>query len=301
MERTREGWYEREEIKKVTLDWVDGNCKLTQREKELLPLIYDRKLVRRDHLEIISPSYRKLKNRTSLLNRAIKKLYKQMVLDKVHEKQEIGKGSNPAIVSIDKAGALILEKPFRKRIIHNKSKLKGEEYIVRRLPINYRHVNGVNSLEVQTILLCEEYGYELVMWELEQMRAFNYNNDRILLIPDVLMLLKINESYLVCFIEYDTGSEGLREKEPKVIEDKIIKYKRYKSSMLWENEEWQRYFSDRVFPVVLFATLDNKRINFVNERSKELGVQILALHSDNYRIVLERLIKIIEKKSHTSL
>lgn len=300
MERAREGWYEREEVKKVTLDWVESNCKLTEREKELLPIIYDRKLVRRDHLEIISPSYRKLKNRTALLNRAIKKLYKQMVLDKVHEKQEIGKGSNPSIVSIDKAGAMILGKPFRKRIMHNKSKFKGDEFVTRRLPINHRHINGVNSLEVQTILFCEEYGYEIVLWELEQMKAFNYNNDRIVLIPDVLMLLKIHESYLVCFIEYDTGSEGLREKEPKVIEDKIIKYRRYKSSLLWENGEWQRYFDTVVFPVVLFVTEDSKRISFVNEKSKELGVQILALHSDKYSIVLERLINIIEKKSPQS-
>lgn len=297
---TREGWYEREELKKVTMDWVKENCKLTEREKELLPIIYERKLVRRDHLEIISPDYRNLNNRTALINRAIKKLFKQLVLDKIHEKQEMGKGNNPAIVSIDKAGSLILDKPFKRRIIHNRSSHKGKEFIIRRLPVNFKHINGINSIEVETLLLCDEYGYELLLWELEQPKYFKYNNEEILLIPDVIMVIRINELHLVCYIEYDTGSEGLREKEPKVIEDKIIKYKRYKSSLLWEEEEWQQYFNVKTYPIILFVTEDMKRINFVNRKSKELGVQMLALYVDNYVNVLNKLIGMINKNSPTS-
>jgi hypothetical protein len=101
--RNREGWFERNEIQKVTLDWVKTNCNLTTREEEVLQLVYDRKLVRRDHLEVISESYRNAgENRTILINRAIKKMYKKMCIDKIHEAQEIGKGSKPCIVSVDK-------------------------------------------------------------------------------------------------------------------------------------------------------------------------------------------------------
>ena len=297
MERTREGWYEREELKKVTSDWVKSNCKLTNRELELLELINDRKLVRRNHLEIISPSYRNLTNRTALINRAIKKMYKKMVLDKVHEVQIIGKGSNPSIVAVDKAGAILLGKQFKRRIIHNKNNFKGIELINRRLPANYRHINGVNEIEVKTILLCDELDYEIILWELEKPRTFLHNEIEITLIPDVLMIIKLDDVHLVLFIEYDTGSEGLREKEPKIIEDKIIKYKRYKASLLWEQEQWQRYFKTSIFPIVLFVTEDEKRISFVNRKSKELGVQFLAVYNDNYIIVLQELIKIISKDS----
>lgn len=294
MERNREGWYERAEIKKVTSDWVNLNCKLTDRERELLQLIYDRKLVKRDHLEIISPSYRKLGiSRTRLLNRAIKKMYKNMILDKVHEKQEIGKGNNPCIVSIDKAGSLILGMPHKKRIIQRVSKHRGKEYIRRHLGANYKHIQGVNQIEVDTILLCDSSGYEILEWQLEQSKKFNYNEEKIVLIPDAFMILNINGKRLAAFIEYDTGSEGIREKEPKVLREKLIKYKRYKSSQLWDEEEWQKHFDVKVFPLVLFVTLDEKRIEFWNRMSKEVGVKSVGMSSDRYIDVLRKLIDVV--------
>ena len=297
MGRARESWYERLEVKKVTSDWVKTNCKLTEREKELLPIIYKRKLVRRDHLEIISPTYRKLSNRTSLLNRAIKKLFKQMVIDKVHEKSEMGKGSNPSIVSLDKAGAIIIDKPFKRRIIHRKTTHNGKEFIIRRLPLNIRHINGINEIEVKTILFCEDNNYEIVSWEIEKGRTFKHNDTEILFIPDIMIVLKIDDLFLPCFIEYDTGSEGLREREPKVIEEKLMKYKRYKASYLWEKEEWNKYANG--FPLLLFVTEDNNRIKFVNDKAKELGVQTLALYYENYSNVLDKVIKLLKKKTST--
>src|SRR5690606_39064057 len=109
------------------------------------------------------------------------------------------------------------------KTLHN-----GDEFIVRRLPLNVRHINGVNEIEVKTILFCEENNYDIILWEIEQAKRFMHNDTEMYFIPDVVMLLKVNELYFPCFIEYDTGSEGLREKEPKVIEEKLIKYKRYK-------------------------------------------------------------------------
>lgn len=284
MERARRGWYEREEIQKVTLDWINTNCNLTQREKEILQLVYDRKLIRRDHLETISPSFRSVgANRTVLLNRAIKKLYGKMCLDKVHEPQEIGKGNKPSIVGLDKAGSLILGVPHKRRIAHKKSIFKGKEYITRSLPANFKHINGINQLEVDTILYCEESNCILETWKHELGREIYYGTEKILIIPDIYMELLIKDKKLICFIEFDTGSENHRYKSNfPIIHDKIIKYKKYKVSKVWED-------NFEYFPMLLLVTEDNKRIPYFNQKCKELGLQGFGVYHKNYTNFLRHL------------
>src|SRR5690606_31610942 len=141
------------------------NCKITNREMELLEIIRDRKLVRRDMLEIISPSYRNIgSSRTRIMNRSIKKLFKNMCIDKAHENQLLGEGNTPAIVSLDKAGSMLLGMKHKPRIRRDKKIVNGRSYFVRKLPINYRHINGVNRLEVETILTLDELGGEITQW-----------------------------------------------------------------------------------------------------------------------------------------
>lgn len=293
---TRKRWYEREEIKRATKDWVDLNCKLTVREEELLQLIYDRKLVRRDYLEIISPSYRTLgKNRSLILNRAINKLFKLNIIDKVHESMDIGKGNSPAIIAIDKCGSIILGVTHRKRIIHKYSEHGGKLYLKRELPINHRHINCVNKLEVETILLCEKHGYEILEWQLEKANSFTYMNEANILIPDVLLVIRAHDEKLPIYIEYDTGTEGIREKEPRAIKDKILKYKRFKLSNIWVNQEWQIHFDSPVFPLVLFVTEDEKRIDFFKRKSNEHSVKSLSIYHDKYSNVLKELIRMMTK------
>lgn len=276
-------WFERKEIEKVTLDWVKTNCKLTQREIELLRLVYDRKLVRRDHLEIISKSYRDSgNNRTRILNRAIKKLYQNMCLDKVHEAQDIGRGNTPCIVGLDKGGSILLNVPHKKRISHHKSIVNGNIYITRSLPANYRHINGVNQLEVETILFCEETNSELKGWYHEKPQELYYGQERIVVIPDIRMELKMREKPFYAFIEFDTGAENRRYKEPPIIRDKIIKYRKYKVSKLWQKEYPN-------FPILLFVTEDEKRIDFFNRKCKENNVVGLGVYVDNYTKVLEKI------------
>jgi hypothetical protein len=259
-----------------------------------LQLIYDRKLIRRDHLEIISESYRHTgANRTRLLNKSLKKMYQSMCIDKIHEKQEIGKGNNPSIVGVDKGGSILLGVAHKKRIAHKKTIFKGNEYIVRSLPINFRHINGVNQIEIDTILFCDKYDFKILMWDLEKPKSFMYNQERITLIPDITMILSVKGEPFVAFIEFDTGSEGLRQKEPAVIRDKIIKYKMYKKTNLWMREEWQKQFTNPVFPLLMFVTEDDKRVCFFNRKSKELGVKALGMYSENYTKVIERIITLI--------
>lgn len=290
MNKKRESWYERNEVQKVTLDWTKTNCNLTTRERELLQLVYDRKLVRRDHLEIISESYRMAgDNRTILLNRAIKKLYKKMCLDKIHEIQEVGKGSKPCVVALDKAGSLLLDVPHKKRILQNRTHYKGKDYVIRSLPSNFQHVNGVNKMEVETILLSEEIDFNILKWQIEKPRKFTYSGEDIILIPDVLMILEIKGKHFVAFIEYDTGSEGLRQKEPAIIREKIVKYRKYRNSNLWLEEEWQKELNQPTYPIILFVTQDEKRIQFFNDKSKELKVRGLAMYHERYSDVLRQI------------
>lgn len=283
MGRIRGSWYEREEVEKITLDFVKTNCKITAREKELLEIINQRKMVRRDMLEIISPSYRNLGvNRTRIMNRSMKKLFSNMCIDKIHELQGYLQGNTPAIYSLDRAGSMILEIPHKSRIKHIKNTVNGKTYIYRRLPSNFRHVNGVNGLEVDTILFCEETGSEILEWCHEKPQELHYGEERIVVIPDVLMGLKINDRHFYAFIEYDTGSEGVREKEPRVIRDKIIKYKKYKLSELWTDEFNQ-------FPIILLVTEDEKRTGFFNKKCKENGLLGLGIYRENYKEFLKRL------------
>ncbi len=297
MGRIRKSWYERKEVQKVTLDWVKTNCKLSEREFDLLKIIYERKLVRRDHLEIISNAYRKLgANRTILLNKSIRKMFRNMCLDKVHEPQAIGRGNTPCIVSVDKGGSLLLNVPHRKRITHTTYTVNNKDYIYRHLPANFRHINGVNALEVETILFCEENNYNIVNWTHEQRNkvSFMYGEERVIIIPDVLMILEINGKKIAAFIEYDTGSESLRYKEPPIIKDKIIKYKRYRSSTLWQEADWQRHFDKPVFPMIMLVTEDEKRINFFNRKIKEVGLRGVGVYYESYTNVLKKMATMIQ-------
>ena len=280
----RKGWYDRIEVKRVTLDWVKTNVRLTDREIELLKIINYRKLVRRDMLEIISPSYRYLniKNRTRIINKSINKMFNSMVIDKVHEPQRFKQGNTPAVVALDRAGSLILGVPFKQRIKQNRHVLNGVEYIHRQLPSNFYHINRVNQLEVDTILFCEETGNKLSKWILEKPIKLLYGQDRIVLIPDVLLELKFKNKTVFAFLEYDTGSENLRYKEPPIIREKIIKYKKYMMSKLWEKE-----FPN--FPLLIFVTEDLDRVDFFNKKCEENGIFGIGVYYKNYKELLYSL------------
>ena len=290
MAKSRKSWFERETPEKITLDWTKINCKITERERELLDIINKRKMVRRDMLEIISPSYRHLgNNRTRLMNRSVKKLYSNFCIDKIHEIQEFPKGNTPAILSLDRAGSIILGIPHKRRIKQNTNIKNGKKYVQRRLPSNYRHINGINQLEVDTILFCEENTTEIIQWVHEKPQKLVYGQENVIVIPDIVLELKFNTEQsraFYAFIEFDTASENRGYKEPPIIRDKVIKYKKYKLSRLWENE----YDS---FPMLLLVTEEEKRTAFFNKICKDNGMVGLGVYFENYKKLLERLSEMI--------
>jgi hypothetical protein len=285
MGKSRRGWWEREEAKKVTKDWVDVNCTVTEREMELLEAVNERKLVSRNHLEIILPSYRYLseRSRTVSINRSINKLFHSMCLDKAHVKQKVGRGNAPCIVSLDKGGSILLEIPHKKRIIQNKVNVKGKEFIFRELPSNFKHINGVNQIEVDTILFCEDNEADILKWRLEKPLDFTYNGEKIVIIPDTFVQMDIKGNPLYAYLEYDTGKEDNRNVTNfPTINNKLRNYRKYKSSKLWE--DYSPYF-----PVILFVTEDTKRINYFKEKCREYGLDGYAIYHENFTKFLEHL------------
>ena len=279
--RVKNGWYDRLEIEKISKSWVEQNCRITKRELELLEIINSRKLVRRDMLEVISPSYRNLGiNRTKIINKSIRKLYDMFCIDKTHEKKNIGEGNKPAVVALDKAGSIILGVKHKQRIRHDICYFKDKKYTQRVLPSNISHINGVNNLEVETILCCDMYKDIYINdWVIESPISLFYGNEKVTLIPDIQMTLKhvrIDSEPFYAYIEYDTGSEDIRCKEPKTLIDKIIKYRKYKLSGLWKN-----YYKN--FPMVILVTEDDSRTTFFNSKCKELGVSGYGIYADNYK------------------
>lgn len=288
----KKGWYERDEISKITKDWVDINCKtLTDRDMKLLEIVNYRNLVRRDHLEVIHEDYRYINRRTNSINRSIKKLFQKMCIDKVHEEPEFMKGNLPSIISIDRAGAVILNTTFKRRIKHNKKMYNNELYIIRSLPSNYMHIHGINQLEVDTINLSDEYNFDIIRWDLEHdnIKTFMYN-EKITLIPDIFMILKIGDSPFISFIEFDTGSEDNRHKTSfPTITDKLNKYHYYKLSNSWLREDWCRFIKSS-FPLLIFVTRDEKRIKYVQKKGESLGLNILVCLDTDYKNILQSLL-----------
>ena len=210
-----------------------------------------------------------------------------MCLDKVHEKQELGKGNTPSILALERGGSILLNIPHKRRIPQKKMLVNGEIKIERHVPLIYRHTNGINQMEVETILLCEKYGYEIKIWEHEKSAIFKYNNEDIVFIPDVFVRLRIGEKEVDLFLEYDTGQENIRNKNNfPVIYDKIIRYKKYKKSMLWQNHSEK-------FPIVLLVTEDSHRIMHFNKNCKKHGVQGFGVYHENYTNFLEHLAKMV--------
>ena len=177
---------------------------------------------------------------------------------------------------VDQGGSLIMGVSHKRRISQTKKVIRGEEYIFRSLPSNYYHTHGINQLEVETMLFCEETGNEIVTWDIEKGRTFTYQGNRITVIPDVFCVIQFKVKKFFAYIEYDTGSENLRYKTNfPIINDKLEKYKKYKSSKLWI--DYAEYF-----PVILFATEDEKRIDYFNKKSKEYKLQGFGIYHDKY-------------------
>lgn len=214
-----------------------------------------------------------------------------MCIDKVHEESKFMAGNSPAIVSIDRAGAFILDVSFHRRIQQEKKMINGELYIFRSVPTTFLHQHGINRLEVETIELCEELGYELKWWRLDKDNIYKFKYiEEYTLIPDILLGIYFNGKSFLAYIEYDTGYENYRSRNSfPVILDKLKKYQAYKASMAWISEGWYGKLAT-TFPILLFVTEDSHRIEFVNTTSLKLGLKVVAMLTEDYKTNLKGLL-----------
>jgi len=288
----KKGWYERVEQARITSDWVKLNCNnITDREMELLRIIHKRKYVRRDHLEVIHPAYRDIPNGAIVLNRSIRKLFEKMCIDKVHEQTGYKEGNKPCIVALDRAGAIILGVRFNRRIKQHKTVKGGNIHVHKReVPIQFFHVNGVNQLEVDTIRFCIKNEWKLVRWDIEVARKFMYNKENIKLSPDVFMIMGIGKKPLISFVEYDTGTEDRgNSKNFPMIEEKLNKYRKFRQSGHWMKEGWFKRLKEAGFPLIIFVTEDERRLDFVKKKGDEFKLQVEVVLSKDYIRLLEKL------------
>ena len=80
---------------------------------------------------------------------------------------------------------------------------------------------------------------------------------------------------------FNTGAESIRYKESPIIREKILKYKKYKLSKIWE-----KHFE--YFPALLLVTEDEKRIGYFNKKCKENNIVGLGVYYENYTKILEK-------------
>lgn len=259
---------------------------------ELLHIIQRRKLVRRDHLEIISPEYRYLKDRTRTLNKSLSKLFQRMCIDKYHEEMEYMAGDSPAIIALDRAGTILLSRYLNKDLRHSKKidhikKIYGNKtYYIRKLAVPFAHIHGVNQLEFETINLCEEIGANLLVWNLEYENYRKYGADQEAGIkPDVFMIIRVDNKPFVAYIEYDNGTEDKHQtKSIPYLTDKLKKYRMYMLSKEWGRENWFDLYPH--FPPIIFVVQTKQRVGVLEEKAKELKLNLIAITKDNYQHML---------------
>lgn len=210
-----------------------------------------------------------------------------MYIDKVHEKQVLGSGNKPCVLALDRAGSLFLKVSHRQRITQEKKLVKGRTYVFRQLPNYFRHVNGINQMEVDTILLGEKSDVEIERWQHERGREFQFGDEKILVVPDVYTILRSRGRPIYFYIEYDTGSEDRGRKDHfPTIYNKIIKYRKYKVSELWRDHA-------ETFPVILFVTEDERRVDYFNKKCRENGLQGWGILPENYSEFIEHYTSLV--------
>jgi hypothetical protein len=246
---------------------------------KILKEVNYRKLVSREHLEYIIEEYRNLKSSTRVLNKSLSKLYLKHCLDKCHEEMEYGTGNAPAIYSLDRAGAILLDVPFKPRFVKRENVKNHNLFTV--LPSNWKHIQKVNELEIITLKKCFEVGAELIRWDLEEVNrvVIPTNKGNVTLISDVITLINNKNKPMLYFVEFDTGNEDFRyATQFPTLKEKIEKYHTYKISGLWKD----KWFARIGFPTIVFVTLDRKRIKYLQSLFSKLQLSAYVLEFEQY-------------------
>lgn len=269
--------YERPEVKQITKQWVRENCKnITERDRGLLKLLHEnkRKLLRRDQIEILYPTFAS----TDRLNKRIRTLFHMHIIDKVYPPVGIGEGTSKQHICLDRAGAILLglekyNKPITTDLAGNRS-----------LPLGWEHKVMLNDYECAIVSSMRNLGGKILLYEVEEIHPFNDTK----LIPDILCVLSCGGKGYIFFIEVDMGTEDI-----PYVKAKLESYKDYYISRAWVNKPWAKMFKTPTFPRVLFITENNrsKRVESLREYAAESSIRFVFGYHAEFTDILEGIIK----------
>lgn len=276
---------DREPIKYITKAWVEENTKrVTKRDKELLKIIEENKIVTRDQLITLHPSFIDIKQPINVINRRLAVLYHSYCIDRVRPLVGIGEGSSQFHITLDRAGAILLGiENFRPLMIY-----ESNSYPPKRLPQYYKHTIGIVDLRCALIELLRERGGRILHWSLEDENKIEFSyKEKYILKPDVLTLVITKEKKgSILFYEHDQGTE-----HKKVIKDKIEGYTAYRLSNTWLGSSWAQIMKVPTFPPVIFLTTgEKKRINWMKNLARKSSINIIAAHVDKRKEILKKII-----------
>lgn len=275
---------DREPIKYITKSWVQENVKnITKRDLELLKIIYENKIVTRDQLITLHPSFSNKRQSVNIINRRLKVLYDNYCIDRVQPTVGIGEGSSQYHITLDRAGAILLGiENFRSIVIYDPS-----SYPSKRLPMYYKHTIGIVDMKCTITELLREIEGEIVYWGLEEENKIHFKfKKEFTLKPDVIAILRKNQNGFIFFYEHDQGTEFRN-----IIKAKIEAYAAYRLSNIWINQRWAKIMKVPTFPTLVILTAgDEKRIEWIEKISKSSGINIVVDSIENRYKIISKLI-----------
>lgn len=267
--------YERPEVKQITKLWVKEYCKhVTERDMGLLQLLPERKLLRRNQIEILYPKFAS----TDRLNKRLRKLYELHVIDRIFPRVGPGEGSSQQYICLDRAGIILLgieryNKPITTDVLGNKA-----------LPLGWEHRVLINDYECHLVQLMHELGGSILAYESERPHSFGDT----ILIPDIFCLFKISKRGFMFFIEVDLGTEDI----PR-LKHKLDLYTQYYLSKSWLQHDWAHIFHIPTFPRVLLFTEEGyqRRLNVLQEHTRDALVEFYFGFHNEFPQAIRRFVE----------
>lgn len=258
---------------------------LTERQKGILELLRQKKLLTIEQLEYFHPDFGYQKQSRFLAQRDINKLHQFFLVDKIYQKVLFWDEQKrmTEIIALGKMGSQFVGwKDHHERI----QEFQGKRFLGKKA----YHILRVNDLEIQSREVLNRMNVEIQLWASEC--GLSIVKDENKLNPDAFCLMydQETEHYYSLFVEYDTGKDdfGYRLKFPSLAE-KFNKYRQVKIGTRW----YQNVFSQsslNKFPYLFFVTEEPKRFPKLPELLKDRDLRSTVCMKGDYTEKLEEFV-----------
>lgn len=263
--------YDRPEVKNVTKQWVEDNCKyLTDRDMKIIEMLYEnkRRILRRDQLEYLLPEEYQFAS-VDRMNKRLKLLYEKHVIDKYYPKVGLNRGSSQQYICLDRAGIILLGLDKYTKPINTDD--TGAKTIVS----NWQHRVLLNDYECLLIKICKDLGADILFYDSECICP--YNNSTV--IPDIIVVIKHNGKGYSFILEVDRSTE-----RTSVLKNKVDNYVGYSLSREWVSQKWAKIFKNPTFPRICIVTEDNstRRTESIREYTSSMELRISCVKGGEF-------------------